>query len=105
MMGLMKKVQQARARMEETKSQLDSQVESVRDPNGMMEVRITGNRVITRIELSEEARNLEREEIQELIKNTVNSAIAQASRLHEETLQRVAREEMPSIPGLDPFFR
>jgi hypothetical protein len=105
MMGLMKKVQQARARIEETKSQLDNQVESVKDTDGMMEVQITCNRVITRVELSEDAMNLERGEIQELIRNTVNSAISQASRINEETLQRVAREEMPSIPGMDQFFR
>lgn len=104
-MGMMKKVQTARARIEATKSELDHHVESVKDPAGIMEVRITANRVITAVELSAEAQNLIREELQELIQNTVNSAIAQASRIQEETLQQVAREEMPSIPGMDQFFR
>lgn len=105
LMGLMQKAKDARKKIEEAKAGLDHHIETVQDSEGYILMKITANRAITEINLSETAMRLPKGQLEDILQTTTNEAIAKATRIQEERLAEVAREEMPSIPGLDQFFR
>jgi len=104
-MGMMNKIQDAQRKIEEVKSGFERIELSVQDPLGRITVGINANRVLTDLKLSPEAQTLEKEQLETLIKDTVNEAVQKAGGLNEEKLSEAAREHMPQFPGMDKFLK
>ena len=95
--GMMGKVKETQAKMEETKKRLDTvyideQVEGIK-------VTVTANRAIKNIEIDESVMG-DREDLEDLLVVTLNKALDKAAKVNEMELAAVAKEGMPDIPGL-----
>jgi len=98
-MGMMGKLQEAQAKVEETKKQLDTVYLQEKSSDGLLNITISANREIKNVEVDEELLK-DKEQLEDYLVLTFNKAIKKASDLHEKELAKVAREGMPNIPGL-----
>lgn len=97
LMGMMGKVKETQAKMEETKKRLDTvyideQVEGVK-------ITVTANRAVKNIEIDESVMD-DREDLEDLLVVALNKALDKAAKINEMELAAVAKEGMPDIPGL-----
>lgn len=94
---MMAKLQEAQQQAGEVKNRLN-QVE-LKEDNGEICIRITGNREIKDIEIHENLLQ-DREELEDKLVLAINRAIARADETHEREMESVARGMMP---GTDIF--
>lgn len=99
LMGMMGKLQETQAKIEETKKRLDSVTLQEKSNDGLLKVTITANREIKNVEVSEELLE-DKEQLEDYLVLTLNKAIKRATEMNEEELAKVARAGMPNIPGL-----
>ncbi|MBT8280615.1 MAG: YbaB/EbfC family nucleoid-associated protein [Muriicola sp.] len=104
MMGMMGKIKETRAKVEETKKRLDTVSLNEKSADGSVSVTITANREIKSIEI-EDALLKDKEQLEDYLVITLNKAIAQATGVQEAELSTVAKEGMPNIPGMDSLFK
>lgn len=102
LMGMMGKLKETQAKVEETKKRLDTVWLDEQSNDGLLKVTLTGNREIKKISvdplLLEDA-----EQLEDYLILTLNKAIAKATNINEAELAAVAKEGMPNIPGMDMF--
>ena len=101
-MGMMGKLKETQAKIEETKKRLDTVYIEETSPNDKVKIVITANREIKSITLSEPLPD-DKEELEDYLMVTLNNAIQKASSVQEAELGAVAKEGMPDIPGLNLF--
>lgn len=99
LMGMMGKLQETQAKIEETKKRMDSVMLQEKSNDGLLKVTITANREIKNIEVDEELLE-DKEQLEDYLVLTLNKAIKRATQMNEEELAKVARAGMPNIPGL-----
>ena len=104
LMGMMGKLKETRAKVEETKKRLDTVLIDEKSADGAISVTITANRVIKSIEVDENLLG-DKEQLEDYLVITLNKAIEKASKVQETELAAVAKEGMPNIPGMDSFFK
>ncbi len=102
MMNLMGKLKETQQKVEETKKRLDTVLMDEKSNDGLLEITITANRVIKKINISE-ALLEDKEQLEDYLILTLNKAIEKASKVNEAELAAVAKEGMPNIPGMDLF--
>jgi len=101
-MGMMGKLKETQAKIEETKKRLDTVYIEETSPNDKVKIVMTANREIKSITLSEPLPD-DKEELEDYLVVTLNKAIQKASSVQEAELGAVAKEGMPDIPGLNLF--
>ena len=94
---MMGKLQEAQKEAEKIKSNLDSVI--LEEDSGEIKIKITGNREIKDLEISE-ALLSDREELQDKLVIALNKAIAKAGEKHEQEMQGAAKG---MLPGMDMF--
>lgn len=99
MMGMMAKLKEAQANVEEAKKRLDTISVQEKSSNDLLKVTITGNREIKNIEVAEELLK-DKEQLEDYLIITLNKAIKSASKINEDELGSAARQGMPNIPGM-----
>lgn len=99
LMGMMGKLQEAQAKMEQTKERLKTVTFQEKSNDGLLKVTISAAREIKNIEVAEELL-VDKEQLEDYLVLTLNKAIEKANTMHEQELAKVAREGMPNIPGL-----
>ncbi len=102
MMGMMGKLKEAQAKIEETKKRLDTVLIEEKSNGNHVKVIITANRKIKSIEIDPEILD-DKEVLEDYLILTLNKAIEKATGVQEAELGAVAKEGMPNIPGLDLF--
>ncbi|MFY8186464.1 MAG: YbaB/EbfC family nucleoid-associated protein [Flavobacterium sp.] len=102
MMNLMGKLKETQQKVEETKKRLDTVLMDEKSNDGLLEITITANRVIKKINISE-ALLEDKEQLEDYLILTLNKAIEKATKVNEAELAAVAKEGMPNIPGMDLF--
>jgi len=102
MMGMMEKIKETQAKVEETKKRLDTVSLEEKSNDGLLKVTITANREIKAIEVADELLQ-DKEQLEDYLVLTLNNAIKKATDIQEAELGAVAKEGMPSIPGMDLF--
>lgn len=102
LMGMMGKIKETQAKVEETKKRLDTVLIDEKSSDGLLEVTITANREIKNISVSEELLE-DKEQLEDYLVLTLNKAIVKASNVNEAELGAVAKAGMPDIPGMDMF--
>jgi len=104
MMGMMGKLKETRAKVEETKKRLDTVLLDEKSADGSVSVTITANREIKSIEV-DNALLEDKEQLEDYLVITLNKAIEKATGVQEAELAAVAKEGMPNIPGMDSLFK
>jgi len=102
MMGLMGKLQEAKAKAEETKERLKTVMVQETSSDGLLKVTATASGSIKEIELSDELLQ-DKEQLEDYLILTLNKALEKAQTIHDTEMAAVAKEGMPNIPGMDLF--
>lgn len=103
-MGMMGKLKETQAKVEETKKRLDSVLVDENSGDGMLEVTLTANRELKSIQIDDKLLE-DKEQLEDYLILTLNKAIAKATAIQEAELAAVAKEGMPNIPGMDSFLK
>jgi DNA-binding YbaB/EbfC family protein len=99
MMGMMNKIKETQAKVEETKKRLDTVTLMEKSNDDLLKVKITANRELKSIEIDDELLQ-DKEQLEDYLILTLNKAIQKASDVNDAELGAVAKEGMPDIPGL-----
>jgi len=102
MEGMMAKLKEAQAKIEETKIRLNSIMVDGDAGNGMVIATVTGNREIKNIAI-DEALMEDKEALEDYLILALNKAIEKANGIHEAEMAAAAKGGLPDIPGMDMF--
>ena len=102
MMGMMSKLKEAQKKVEATKERLHTVLIDEASNDNKLKVTITANRTIKSIDV-DDALLQDKEMLEDYLVLTLNKAIVKATEVHEAEIAAVAKEGMPSIPGMDMF--
>lgn len=102
MQGMMAKLQEAQAKMEETKKRLDTIMVDGDAGNGLIVATSTANRKITNIAIDDELLE-DKEALEDYLIIALNKALEKAGQVHDTEMGAAARGGMPDIPGMDMF--
>jgi DNA-binding YbaB/EbfC family protein len=100
--GMMAKLKEAQAKIEETKKRLDTVLVNSNSGNGAVKITMTANRSIKTIEISDEILE-DKEVLEDYLILAINDALKKANSINELEMANAAKEGMPNIPGLDMF--
>ena len=99
MMGMMNKIKETQAKVEETRKRLDSVMLMEKSNDELLQVKISANRELKSIQISDELLE-DKEQLEDYLILTLNKAIKQAGEVNDSEVSAVAKEGMPDIPGL-----
>jgi len=102
LMGMMGKLKETQQKIEETKKRLDSVLIDEQSNDGLLKVTLTANRKIKSIEVDDSLLS-DKEQLEDYLVLVLNKAIEKATNVNEAELGSVAKDGMPSIPGMDLF--
>ncbi len=101
-MGMMGKLKEAQKKVEETKERLHTVLIDEASNDNKLKVTITANRTIKSIDIADELLE-DKDMLEDYLILTLNKAIEKATNVHETEVAAVAKEGMPTIPGMDMF--
>lgn len=104
MMGMMGKLKETQEKVAATKKRLDTVCINEISKDGGIEISITANREIKKINISDHLLE-DKEQLEDYLILTLNKAIQNATSVNETELAAVAKEGMPNIPGMDSLFK
>lgn len=102
LMGMMGKIKETQAKVEETKKRLDTVLIDENSSDNLLKVTLTANRTIKNIEIDNTLLE-DKEQLEDYLILTLNKAIQKATEVNEAELGAVAQDGMPDIPGMDMF--
>ncbi|WP_313113652.1 YbaB/EbfC family nucleoid-associated protein [Aequorivita sediminis] len=102
LMGMMGKLKETQAKVEETKKRLDTVLIDEKSNDGLLKITLTANRKIKYIDLDDSLLE-DKEQLEDYLILTLNKAIEKATNVHESEIAAVAKDGMPNIPGMDMF--
>jgi len=98
---LFSKLQEARQKIEESKSKLNDIVVESSNGDGSIKIKANANRVITSIEISDDfLKSGSKEEIQNQLLRALNKALDEAARKGEAEMKEITKDMLPNFPGL-----
>ena len=100
--GMMGKLKETQQKVEATKKRLDTVIIEETSSNNLLSVSITANRELRSVTISDELMK-DKEQLEDYLLLTLNKAITRATEVNDTELAAVAKEGMPSIPGMDLF--
>ncbi len=101
-MGMMGKIKETQAKVEETKKRLDTVLIDENSSDGLLKITLTANRIIKNIEIDNSLLE-DKEQLEDYLILTLNKAIKKATDINEAELGAAAKDGMPDIPGMDMF--
>jgi len=104
MMGMMGKLKETQAKVEETKKRLNTVTLQEKSADQLLSVTITANREIKELQI-EDTLLQDKEQLEDYLIMTINKAIRKATEVNETELAAVAKDGMPNIPGMDSLFK
>ena len=100
LMGMMGKIKETQAKVEETKKRLDNVLIDEKSTDGLLNVTLTANRTIKSITIDDTLLQ-DKEMLEDYLLNVLNNAISKATNVNEAELGAVAKAGMPNIPGMN----
>jgi hypothetical protein len=100
--GMMGKLKETQQKVEATKKRLDTVIIEETSSDNLLSVSITANRELRSVTISDELMK-DKEQLEDYLLLTLNKAITRATEVNDTELAAVAKEGMPSIPGMDLF--
>lgn len=101
-MGMMGKLKETQQRIEETKKRLDTVLVDESSNDGLLKVTLTANRTVKSIAIDDTLLQ-DKDQLEDYLVLVMNKAIEKATQINEVELAAVAKEGMPTIPGMDLF--
>jgi len=101
--NMMQKLKESQQKVEATKNRLNTVFLEGTSNHGAVKVSISGNREIKSIDIADDLLT-DKDALEDYLILALNDAIEKASKLQEAELAAVAKEGLPSIPGLDQFM-
>lgn len=101
-MGMMSKLKEAKKKVEETKTRLNTVLVDETSSDGKLKITLTANRTIKSIEIDDTLLT-DKEQLEDYLILTLNKAIEKATQINEAELAAAAKDGMPDIPGMDMF--
>lgn len=102
MMGLMGKLNEAKAKAEETKNRLKTVLIDEQSSDGLLKTTVTASGSIKEIHIDNSLLE-DKEQLEDYLILTLNKALEKAQNIHDTEMAAVAKEGMPNIPGMDMF--
>ena len=102
MEGMMAKLKEAQAKIEETQIRLSTVMVDGDAGNGMVVVTVTGNREVKNIAIDDELLG-DKEALEDYLILALNKAIEKANQVNETEMAAAAKGGLPDIPGMDMF--
>lgn len=102
MEGMMAKLQEAQAKIEETRRRLDTVMVDGEAGNGLVVVTVTANRQVKNLAVDDELLE-DKEALEDYLILALNKALEKASKIHEVEMAAAAKGGLPDIPGMDMF--
>jgi len=102
MQGMMAKLKEAQAKIEETKIRLNTVMVDGESGNGDVIVTITANREIKNIAIDDELLK-DKEALEDFLIIALNKAIEKANHINETEMAAAAKDGLPDLPGMDMF--
>jgi nucleoid-associated protein EbfC len=102
LMGMMGKLKETQQKIEETKERLNTIYIDEQSHDEALKVTVTANGYLKAITVSESMTS-DPEQLEDYLVLVINNALKKAKQIQEAELSAVAKEGMPSIPGLDLF--
>ena len=99
-MGMMGKIKETQAKVEDTKKRLDHVLIDEKSTDGLLKVTLTANRTIKSINIDDTLLQ-DKEMLEDYLLNVLNNAISKATNVNEAELGAVAKAGMPNIPGMN----
>ncbi|MHC5201274.1 YbaB/EbfC family nucleoid-associated protein [Myroides sp. LJL119] len=104
LMGMMGKLQETQAKIEQTKKRLDTVLVDQQSSDGLLKVTMTANRTIRNLDIDDQLMQ-DKEQLEDYLVLVLNKAIQKATSIHEAELAAAAKDGMPNIPGMDLFSK
>ncbi len=102
MQEMMAKLKEAQAKIEETKTRLNTIFVDGESGNGKVVVTVTANREIKNIAIDDELL-YDKEELEDYLIIALNDALKKANEINEAEMTAAAKGGIPDIPGMDMF--
>jgi len=102
MMGMMGKLKETQAKVEETKKRMETVLIDEQSSDGLLKVTVTASRQIKNITVDTELME-DKEQLEDYLVMVTNKALAKAEEIYETEVAAVAKDGMPNIPGMDMF--
>lgn len=102
MEGMMAKLKEAQAKIEETKKRLSSVMVDGDAGNGMIVATVTANREVKNIAIDDQLLE-DKEALEDYLILALNKAIVKANEINEAEMAAAAKGGLPDIPGMDMF--
>lgn len=102
MMGMMGKLKETQAKVEETKTRMNTVLIDEQSSDGLLKVTVTASREIKNISVAPELME-DKEQLEDYLVMVTNKALARAEEIYEAEVAAVAKDGMPNIPGMDMF--
>ena len=100
MLDMLGKLQEMKAKADETKKRLDGITVEGSSPGNEITIRCTANREIKAIRINDESILADKEQLEDLMIIAMNRAIEQASNVNDTEMQGIAKGMMPNFPGM-----
>lgn len=100
MFDMMKKLQEAQQKMEESKRRLENITVRGKSPEGKIEVTINGNRKIKGITFKDKSITNDSEQLEDYLVLAVNDALAEAEKLNEAEMKSAASGMLPGLGNM-----
>ncbi|MEN8125466.1 MAG: YbaB/EbfC family nucleoid-associated protein [Bacteroidota bacterium] len=102
MQGMMAKLKEAQAKIEETKARLNTIMVEGESGNGKVKVTVSANREIRSIVIDDDLLK-EKDELEDYLIIALNNGIEKANAINEAEMAAAAKDGLPDIPGMDMF--
>lgn len=102
MEGMMAKLREAQAKIEETRKRLDQVMVDGESGNGLVVATVTANRQVKNLAVDDQLLE-DKEALEDYLILALNDALEKATKIHEAEMAAAAKGGMPDIPGMDMF--
>ncbi len=102
MEGMMAKLKEAQAKIEETKARLNTVMVDGVSGDGLVVATVTANREVKNIAIAEELLD-DQEALEDYLILALNKALQKANDINEAEMAAAAKGGLPDIPGMDMF--
>lgn len=102
MEGMMAKLKEAQAKIEEAKARLNTIMVDGEAGNGLVVVTVTANREVKNIAIDSDLME-DKEALEDYLILALNKALEKATGIHEAEMAAAAKGGLPDIPGMDLF--
>ena len=100
--GMMGKLKEAQAKIEETKARLNTIMVDGESGDGLVVVTVTANREVKNIAIDDSI-IYDKEQLEDYLILALNNALKKANDVNEAELAAAAKGGLPDIPGMDLF--